>query len=112
VGFKVEIRRFRNNLVERGLISGQAPGGVEFPDCRVDLSQMDDHKPEAVVARLLMSYAKKGGRPAIVGRRMQDGDMVLNRQVRDDIMTIHVLDTNPRMRHIVMHHSETVLVRL
>jgi DNA-directed RNA polymerase I subunit RPA1 len=68
-------------LVERG--PNQYPGArwVEFPDRRVDLSKMDDHGREAVAARLLM-YAKKGGRPAIVGRQMRDGDMVLmNRQV-------------------------------
>jgi hypothetical protein len=107
----INIEEMRN-LVERG--PDQWPGArwVEFPDRRVDLSKMDEHKREAVAARLLM-YAKKGGKPAIVGRQMQDGDMVLmNRQVRDGIMTIHVLDTNPRKRHVVMHHSETVLVRL
>ena len=69
-------------LVERG--PKQYPGArwVEFPDKRVDLSKMDDHQREAVASRLLM-YAKKGGQPAIVGRQMRDGDMVLmNRQVR------------------------------
>lgn len=68
-------------LVERG--PNQYPGArwVEFPDRRVDLSKMDKHKREATAARLLM-YAKKGGRPAVVGRQMKDGDMVLmNRQV-------------------------------
>lgn len=73
-----EMRR----LVERG--PKQYPGArwVEFPDKRVDLSKMDDHQREAVASRLLM-YAKKGGQPAIVGRQMRDGDMVLmNRQVR------------------------------
>jgi hypothetical protein len=73
---------------------------IEFPDRRVDWSKTDDRKWEAVGSRLLM-YVKKGGRPAIVGRQMQDGDMVLiNQQVRDDIMTIHVLDTNPRKKHM------------
>lgn len=73
-----EMRR----LVERG--PKQYPGArwVEFPDKRVDLSKMDNHQREAVASRLLM-YAKKGGQPAIVGRQMRDGDMVLmNRQVR------------------------------
>lgn len=69
-------------LVERG--PDEYPGArwVEFPDRRVDLSKMDEHKREAIAARLLM-YSKKGGKPAIVGRQMRDGDMVLmNRQVR------------------------------
>ena len=77
----INIEEMRN-LVERG--PSQWPGArwVEFPDRRVDLSKMDNHQREAVAARLLM-YAKKGGRPAIVGRQMRDGDMVLmNRQVR------------------------------
>jgi DNA-directed RNA polymerase I subunit RPA1 len=69
-------------LVERG--PDQYPGArwVEFPDRRVDLSKMDEHKREAA-ASMLLKYAKKGGQPAIVGRQMRDGDMVLmNRQVR------------------------------
>lgn len=68
-------------LVERG--PEQYPGArwVEFPDRRVDLSKMDEHKREAV-ASMLLKHAKKGGQPAIVGRQMRDGDMVLmNRQV-------------------------------
>lgn len=79
----INIEEMRN-LVERGPDHWPGARWVEFPDRRVDLSKMDDHKREAVAARLLM-YAKKGGRPAIVGRQMQDGDMVLmNRQVRDE----------------------------
>lgn len=73
-----EMRR----IVERG--PKQYPGArwVEFPDRRVDLSKMDAHQRGAIAARLL-SHARKGGKPAIVGRQMKDGDMVLmNRQVR------------------------------
>ncbi len=69
-------------------------GGV--PERRVDLSKMDDHKREAVTARLL-TYAKKGGRPAIIGRQMKDGDMVLmNRQVCN----------NYRMRVVLVRSKE------
>jgi DNA-directed RNA polymerase I subunit RPA1 len=68
-------------LVERGPNNWPGARWVEFPDRRVELSKMDEHKREAVASRLLM-HAKKGGHPAIVGRQMRDGDMVLmNRQV-------------------------------
>lgn len=73
-------------LVERG--PHQWPGArwVEFPDGRkIELSKMDEHQRQAIASRLLM-HARKGGggKPAIVGRQMQDGDMVLmNRQVRE-----------------------------
>jgi len=68
------------NLVERGPNRWPGARWVEFPDRRVELAKMDKHKREAIAARLLM-YAKKGGQPAIVGRQMRDGDMVLmNRQ--------------------------------
>jgi DNA-directed RNA polymerase I subunit RPA1 len=68
-------------LVERGAFNYPGARWVEFPDRRVDLSKMDDHKREAIAARLL-TYAKKGSQPAIVGRQLKDGDMVLmNRQV-------------------------------
>jgi DNA-directed RNA polymerase I subunit RPA1 len=72
-----EMRR----LVERGANDYPGARWVEFPDRRVDLSKMDEHKRRAIAARLL-TYAKKGGTPAIVGRQLRDGDMVLmNRQV-------------------------------
>lgn len=72
-------------LVERGAFNYPGARWVEFPDRRVDLSKMDDHKREAIAARLL-TYAKKGGQPAIVGRQLQDGDMVLmNRQVSNNV---------------------------
>jgi DNA-directed RNA polymerase I subunit RPA1 len=86
-------------LVERG--PDQYPGArwVEFPERRVDLSKMDDHKREAVAARLL-TYAKKGGRPAIVGRQMKDGDMVLmNRQVCNNYRTRVVLVRSKEEAH-------------
>jgi DNA-directed RNA polymerase I subunit RPA1 len=68
-------------LVERGPFNYPGARWVEFPDRRVDLSKMDQHKREATAARLL-TYSKKGGKPAIVGRQLRDGDMVLmNRQV-------------------------------
>lgn len=77
-----EMRR----LVERGAFNYPGARWVEFPDRRVDLSKMDDHKREAIAAQLL-TYAKKGGKPAIVGRQLQDGDMVLmNRQVRSSLV--------------------------
>lgn len=96
-------------LVERGPDNYPGARWVEFPDRRVDLSKMDDHKREAVAARLLM-YSKKGGRPAIVGRQMRDGDMVLmNRQVSYPRM--FRVTVNPRTSYNVMHHSEKVLVR-
>ena len=72
-------------LVERG--PKQYPGArwIEFPNTRrgrVNLEKMNDHQREAMAAQLL-AHAKKGGRPAIVGRQLRDGDMVLmNRQVR------------------------------
>ncbi len=84
-------------LVERGPDHYPGARWVEFPDRRVDLSKMDEHKREAVAARLLM-YAKKGGQPAIVGRQMRDGDMVLmNRQVRLARMLL-LSCQNPRTR--------------
>jgi DNA-directed RNA polymerase I subunit RPA1 len=70
------------NLVERGAFNYPGARWVEFPDRRVDLSKMNQQKREAIAARLL-AYSKKGGKPAIVGRQLRDGDMVLmNRQVR------------------------------
>jgi DNA-directed RNA polymerase I subunit RPA1 len=99
------------NLVERGPYLYPGARWVEFPDRRVDLSKMDAHQREAVASQLLM-HAKKGGKPAIVGRQMRDGDMVLmNRQVRRFLL-LTCLQFNPVMRHIVMHHSERVYVRL
>ena len=69
-------------LVERGPYQYPGARWVEFPERRIDLTKMDDHKREATAARLL-TYAKKGSKPAIVGRQLRDGDMVLmNRQVR------------------------------
>jgi DNA-directed RNA polymerase I subunit RPA1 len=76
------------DLVERGPFNYPGARWVEFPDRRVDLSKMDQHKREATAARLL-TYAKKGGKPAIVGRQLRDGDMVLmNRQVGCLALTI------------------------
>lgn len=83
-------------LVERG--PDQYPGArwVEFPDRRVDLSKMDEHKREAA-ASMLLKYAKKGGQPAIVGRQMRDGDMVLmNRQVGFARMRLHIFPIQGR----------------
>ena len=96
-------------LVERG--PSQYPGArwVEFPDRRVDLSKMDDHKREAIAARLLM-YSKKGSKPAIVGRQLRDGDMVLmNRQPtlhKPGIMghQVRVLH-DPTQKTIRMHYA-------
>jgi len=97
------------NLVERG--PSQYPGArwVEFPDRRVDLSKMDDHKREAIAARLL-TYSKKGSKPAIVGRQLRDGDMVLmNRQPtlhKPGIMAhrVRVLH-DPTQKTIRMHYA-------
>ena len=78
-------------LVERG--PNQYPGArwVEFPDRRVDLSKMDLHKREAVAAQMLKCAKRGDGRPAIVGRQLQDGDMVLmNRQVRKNSSLVSV----------------------
>jgi DNA-directed RNA polymerase I subunit RPA1 len=91
-------------LVERGPNKWPGARWVEFPDRRVELSKMDEHKREAVAARLLM-HAKKGGQPAIVGRQMRDGDMVLmNRQV--SLKPQSIFRINPRTKYKVMHHSE------
>jgi len=92
-------------LVERGPNNWPGARWVEFPDRRVDLSKMDEHKREAVASRLLM-HAKKGGQPAIVGRQMRDGDMVImNRQV-SLAHSILFIESDPRTRYTVMHHSE------
>ena len=96
-------------LVERG--PSQYPGArwVEFPDRRVDLSKMDDHKRAAIAARLLM-YSKRGSKPAIVGRQLRDGDMVLmNRQPtlhKPGIMghQVRVLH-DPTQKTIRMHYA-------
>jgi DNA-directed RNA polymerase I subunit RPA1 len=72
-------------LVERGAFNYPGARWVEFPDRRVDLSKMNDHTRQAIAARLL-TYARKGGKPAIVGRQLRDGDMVLmNRQVSPSV---------------------------
>eukprot|EP00535_Pseudo-nitzschia_heimii_P007277 CAMPEP_0197177440 /NCGR_PEP_ID=MMETSP1423-20130617/3038_1 /TAXON_ID=476441 /ORGANISM="Pseudo-nitzschia heimii, Strain UNC1101" /LENGTH=1717 /DNA_ID=CAMNT_0042626981 /DNA_START=139 /DNA_END=5289 /DNA_ORIENTATION=+ len=97
------------NLVERG--PSQYPGArwVQFPDRRVDLSKMDDHKREAIAARLL-TYSKQGSKPAIVGRQLRDGDMVLmNRQPtlhKPGIMghQVRVLH-DPTQKTIRMHYA-------
>jgi DNA-directed RNA polymerase I subunit RPA1 len=79
----INIQEMRT-LVERGPDNYPGARWIEFPDRRVDLSKMDKHMREAAAARLL-SHAKQGGKPAIVGRQLRDGDMVLmNRQVRSD----------------------------
>jgi len=96
-------------LVERGAFNYPGARWVEFPGRRVDLSKMDDHKREAIAARLL-TYAKKGGKPAIVGRQLKDGDMVLmNRQptlhkpgiMAHEVRVLH----NPTQKTIRMHYA-------
>jgi DNA-directed RNA polymerase I subunit RPA1 len=49
----------------------------------IDLSRMNKKEREGVANQLLASYKRgKGGKPAIVGRQLKDGDYVLmNRQV-------------------------------
>ncbi|CAJ1955371.1 unnamed protein product [Cylindrotheca closterium] len=100
-----EMRR----IVERGPKKYPGARWVEFPDRRVDLSKMDSHQREATAARLL-SHARKGGKPAIVGRQMKDGDMVLmNRQPslhKPSIMAheVRVLH-NPTQKTIRMHYA-------
>jgi len=97
------------NLVERGPFQYPGARWVEFPDRRVDLSKMDDHKREAIAARLL-TYSKKGSKPAIVGRQLRDGDMVLmNRQPtlhKPGIMghQVRVLH-DPTQKTIRMHYA-------
>eukprot|EP00532_Pseudo-nitzschia_australis_P012435 CAMPEP_0168217876 /NCGR_PEP_ID=MMETSP0140_2-20121125/7531_1 /TAXON_ID=44445 /ORGANISM="Pseudo-nitzschia australis, Strain 10249 10 AB" /LENGTH=1678 /DNA_ID=CAMNT_0008145761 /DNA_START=372 /DNA_END=5409 /DNA_ORIENTATION=+ len=97
------------NLVERGPFQYPGARWVEFPDRRVDLSKMDDHKREAIAARLL-TYAKKGSKPAIVGRQLRDGDMVLmNRQptlhkpgiMAHEVRVLH----DPKQKTIRMHYA-------
>mmetsp|Transcript_26267 Transcript_26267/g.72151 ORF Transcript_26267/g.72151 Transcript_26267/m.72151 type:complete len:1757 (+) Transcript_26267:362-5632(+) len=97
------------NLVERGPFQYPGARWVEFPDRRVDLSKMDDHKREAIAARLL-TYAKKGSKPAIVGRQLRDGDMVLmNRQptlhkpgiMGHEVRVLH----DPTQKTIRMHYA-------
>lgn len=88
------------DLVERGPFNYPGARWVEFPERRVDLSKMDQHKREATAARLL-TYAKKGGKPTIVGRQLRDGDMVLmNRQVGSINATDVVQLYFPMTRHI------------
>eukprot|EP00536_Pseudo-nitzschia_multiseries_P012011 jgi/Psemu1/260237/estExt_Genewise1Plus.C_4380015 len=97
------------DLVERGPFRYPGARWVEFPDRRVDLSKMDDHKREAIAARLL-TYAKKGSKPAIVGRQLRDGDMVLmNRQptlhkpgiMGHEVRVLH----DPKQKTIRMHYA-------
>ncbi|OEU18427.1 beta and beta-prime subunits of DNA dependent RNA-polymerase [Fragilariopsis cylindrus CCMP1102] len=96
-------------LVERGAFQYPGARWVEFPDRRIDLTKMDDHKREAVAARLL-TYAKRGSKPAIVGRQLRDGDMVLmNRQPtlhKPGIMahSVRVLH-DPKQKTIRMHYA-------
>jgi DNA-directed RNA polymerase I subunit RPA1 len=105
----INIQEMRK-LVERGPNNYPGARWVEFPDRRVDLSKMDQHKREAVAARML-SHAKMGGKPAIVGRQLRDGDMVLmNRQVSN--FPTPFFQRSPMKSHLVMHHSEKAHVRL
>ena len=69
-------------LVVRGPDDYPGACWVEFPDGRrVNLGKMDRSKREGVAARLL-THLKQGGRPAMVGRQLRNGDLVLvNRQV-------------------------------
>lgn len=69
-------------LVERGVDEYPGARFVEFPGGRrVDLSKMDRHKRQALAARLL-THIKKTNVPAMVGRQLRNGDMMLvNRQV-------------------------------
>ena len=101
----INIQEMRT-LVERGPDNYPGARWVEFPDRRVDLSKMDQHKREAVAARML-SHAKMGGKPAIVGRQLRDGDMVLmNRQVSAALLVLLSTLKCPMRRQFVMHHSE------
>jgi DNA-directed RNA polymerase I subunit RPA1 len=68
-------------LVERGPHNYPGARWVELQGKRVDLGKMNTQKREAIAAQLL-TYLKRGGMPAIVGRQLRDGDYVLmNRQV-------------------------------
>lgn len=68
------------DLVERGPFQYPGARWVEINGQRMDLSKQDDHQRQAIAARLL-AHSRRG-RPAIVGRQLRDGDMVLmNRQV-------------------------------
>lgn len=70
-------------LVERGPFQYPGARWVEINYKRMDLTKQDDHQRQAIAAQLLM-HARRGN-PAIVGRQLRDGDMVLmNRQVRHD----------------------------
>ena len=69
-------------LVERGPHEYPGARWVELNGRRVDLGKMNRQKREAMAAQLL-THLKRGGKPAIVGRQLRDGDYVLmNRQVR------------------------------
>ena len=69
------------SLVERGPHNYPGARWVEIQGRRVDLGKMSDQKRDAVAAQLL-THLKKGGKPAVVGRQLRDGDYVLmNRQV-------------------------------
>jgi DNA-directed RNA polymerase I subunit RPA1 len=103
-------------LVERGPFRYPGARWVEINNQRMDLSKQDDHQRHAIAARLL-THARRG-RPAIVGRQLRDGDMVLmNRQVsRRDLRERERESENSHFQSkeeaIVMHHSELVFVRL
>mmetsp|Transcript_27715 Transcript_27715/g.66796 ORF Transcript_27715/g.66796 Transcript_27715/m.66796 type:complete len:1765 (-) Transcript_27715:143-5437(-) len=95
-------------LVERGPFQYPGARWVEINNQRMDLSKQDPHQREAIAARLL-THARRG-RPAIVGRQLRDGDMVLmNRQPslhKPSIMAheVRVLH-NPTQKTIRMHYA-------
>lgn len=101
-------------LVIRG--PNDYPGAcwVQFPDGRrVNLGKMDRHRREGVAARLL-THLKQGGRPAMVGRQLRNGDMVLvNRQVSLSLVGLANIEFgSPVKKHLSCTTLNTRDVRL
>jgi DNA-directed RNA polymerase I subunit RPA1 len=77
----LNIKEMRD-LVTRG--PEQYPGArwVEIHGRRIELSKIRNANRREAIAAQLLTHLKKGGKPAIVGRQLRDGDYVLmNRQV-------------------------------
>jgi hypothetical protein len=67
---------------------------------------MDRQKREGVASRLL-THLKYGGRPAMVGRQLRNGDLVLvNRQVSAVAIVYMHFEMISKEEALVMHHSE------
>ena len=95
-------------LVRKGCDSYPGACWVEMPGGRgrIDLGKMNQHKREALAARLLSRNNSDGGLP-IVGRQLRNGDMVImNRQVSHPNKKLHHTERKTKNHHYIIYFNE------